>query len=140
VDVEIIRVGPADAGLFRHVAEDVFDYRIDPAGLADYLVQPGHHLFVALCDGLVVGQLTAVLHRHPDLRPTELYMDEVGVSPDYQRRGIASRLLDAAFTLGRDLGCAEAWLGTEPDNAAARGLYRRRADPAEDALIYVFKL
>ncbi len=138
--VEIIRVGPRDAALFDRVAEEVFDHEIDPAILADYLAQPGHHLFVAVEDGLVVGQLSAVIHKHPDARPTELYVDEVGVSPAWQRRGIATAMIDAAFALGRDLGCIEAWLGTEPDNEPARALYAPRAEPVEDVVMYVFNL
>ena len=138
--VEIIRVGPRDAVLFEHVAEEVFDHPVEPATLAAYLAQPGHHLIIALSDGQMVGQLSAVVHKHPDLRPTELYIDEVGVSPAWQRRGIASRMLDAAFALGRELGCQEAWLGTEPDNDPARALYTPRAEPVEDVVMYVFKL
>ena len=138
--VEIIHAGPRDVALFDQVAEEVFDHAIDPAILADYLAQPGHHLFLAMEDGLVVGQLSAVVHKHPDTRPRELYVDEVGVSPAWQRRGIATALIDAAFTLGRDLGCTEAWLGTEPDNDPARALYSPRAEPVEDVVMYVFKL
>jgi aminoglycoside 6'-N-acetyltransferase I len=62
------------------------------------------------------------------------------VTPTLQRQGIATLLLEAAFALGRELGCSEAWVGTEPDNAAARALYRRRRLPAEPFAMYVFKL
>jgi ribosomal protein S18 acetylase RimI-like enzyme len=138
--VEIRKVGPGDLALFERIAEEVFDHDIVPAVLADYLGNPGHHLWVALCDGQVVGQLSAVVHKHPDTRPTELYVDEVGVSPGYQRRRIASAMIDAAFALGRELGCTEAWLATEPDNEPARALYARRAEPVEDVVMYVFRL
>ena len=42
---------------------------------------------------------------------------------------------------GRELGCAEAWLGTELDNDAANALYRR-VPPVEDDVMqfYVFRL
>jgi aminoglycoside 6'-N-acetyltransferase I len=140
VSAEIIRVRPEHASLFARIAPEVFDHDVAPAGLADYLAQPGHHLFVAVADGLIVGQLSAVVHRHPDRRPTELYVDEVGVSPAYQRRRIASALIDAAFALGRSLGCTEAWLATEPDNDPARALYAPRAGPVEDVVMYVFRL
>ena len=138
--VEIRKVGLGDMALFDRIAEDVFDHEIVPAVLADYLAQPGHHLWVALGDGQVVGQLSAVVHRHPDARPMELYVDEVGVSPAWQRRHIATAMIDAAFALGRELGCTEAWLGTEPDNEPARALYAPRAEPVEDVVMYVFKL
>ena len=138
--IEIRRLGPADMAAFDRVAEDVFDHAIDRSRLAVYLGAPGHYFIGAFSDGMMVGQLAAVLHRHPDLRPTELYIDEVGVTPRFRRQGIAARMLEAAFTLGRELGCAEAWVGTEPDNLPAQMLYRRRSLPAESFVMYVIRL
>ena len=138
--VEIRYLGPGDERVFERIAPDVFDHAVDRATLAHYLGTPGHHLIVAIAKGEIVGQLAAVVHRHPDLRPTELYIDEVGVTPALQRQGIANRLLEAGFALGRELGCAEAWVGTEPDNLAAQALYQRRSLPVEPFVMYVFKL
>jgi ribosomal protein S18 acetylase RimI-like enzyme len=138
--IEIRRLGLADVASFERVAEDVFDHAIDRAGLAAYLASPGHHFIAAFADGVMVGQLAAILHRHPDRRPTELYIDELGVAPSLQRQGIATRLLETAFALGRELGCAEAWVGTEPDNLPARMLYQSKSLPAEPFVMYVIKL
>jgi ribosomal protein S18 acetylase RimI-like enzyme len=138
--VEIRYLGPGDVRVFERIAPDVFDHAVDRATLAHYLGTPGHHLIVALANGEIVGQLAAVVHRHPDLRPTELYIDEVGVTPARQRQGIAARLLEAAFALGRELGCVEAWVGTEPDNLPAKALYERRSLPVEPFIMYVFRL
>ncbi|MFE0017252.1 GNAT family N-acetyltransferase [Mesorhizobium sp. NPDC059054] len=140
--IEIRRLLPGDDAFLERVAEEVFDEPIDPARLAAYLAAPGHLMIVALADGLVVGQCAAVIHRHPD-KPTELYIDEVGVSPAFQRRGIARRMLMAMFALGRELGCEEAWVGTEPGNIAARALYENlpeSGEPAEQFAMYVYKL
>lgn len=138
--IEIRYLGPGDEHVFERVAPDVFDNEIDRETLAHYLASPGHHLIVAISNGEIVGQVAGVVHRHPDLRPTELYIDEVAVAPSMQRQGIARRLLEAAFILGRELGCAEAWVGTTPDNLPAQTLYQRRSLPAEPFVMYVFKL
>ena len=95
---------------------------------------PGH-----LRDGEVVGQVAAVVHRYPD-KPTELYIDEVGVTPALWRQGIARRMLDEMFALGKALGCEEAWVGTEPNNGPARGLYESRGARAEPFIMYAYKL
>ena len=47
--------------------------------------------------------------------------------------------------LGKAIGCEEAWVGTEPDNLPALGLYeqRRRAGDAQARklfVMYVFRL
>jgi aminoglycoside 6'-N-acetyltransferase I len=137
--IEIRRVGPGDVDLLERVAEDVFDAPIDPMRLAAYLASPGHHLIVAVNQGEVVGQVAAVVHRHPD-KPMELYIDEVGVAPTHQRRGIARSMLAAMFELGRELGCEQAWVVTEPDNQAARRLYESKGGEAEPCLVYVYEL
>lgn len=137
--VEIRRLTVEDAAVLDQVADEVFDEAIDPRRLAAYLAAPGHLMLVALAGGEVVGQVAAVIHRHPD-KPTELYIDEVGVAPALRRQGVARRLLDAMFALGRTLGCEEAWVGTEHDNHPARGLYESRGAAAEPFVMYVFKL
>ena len=138
-EVEIRRVGPGDARLFDRVADDVFDDAVDHRRLIDYLSEPGHFMIVALRRGEVIGQVAAVVHRHPD-KLTELYIDEVGVATPFHRRGIARRMLAAMFAWGRELGCEEAWVGTEPDNLPARALYESGDAEAEPFVMYVYEL
>lgn len=140
--IEIRRLEAGDDALVMHVAEDVFDEPVRPDRLAAYLASPGHIMIVALADGAVVGQCAAVIHRHPD-KVSELYIDEIGVTPTFQRQGIARKMLDAMFVIGREQGCKETWVGTEPDNAAARALYESRREPhgpAEPFVMYVYRL
>ena len=115
MELEIRQVKPGDVALFDRVADAVFDEPVDPGRLAAYLAEPGHHMLVALRAGEVVAQVAAVIHRHPD-KPTELYIDEVGVTPALQRQGIARAMLERMLALGKALGCEEAWVGTETDN------------------------
>jgi ribosomal protein S18 acetylase RimI-like enzyme len=134
--IEIHRVTPGNTSLLPDIMPDVFDEPVDPARLARYAAAPGHIMLVALDGATVVGQVAAVLHYHPD-KPTELYIDEVGVSPAWQRQGIARRMLDMVVELGRKEGAEEVWAGTEPDNAPAKALYGSRAD-AEHFLMFVW--
>lgn len=137
---QIRRLASGDEALFDRVAEGVFDYAIDGKRLADYLAEPNHHLIVALSEGRIVGQVAAVVHKHPDGRATELYIDEVAVAPAFQRQGIARRMLDAMLALGKTLGCDEAWVGTEHDNIPALNLYASRDVPPQPFVMYVFDL
>ena len=131
----IERLSTTDAALLAHVAPDVFDLPVDAERLAAYLTAPGHIMVVALEDDLIVGQCAGVIHRHPD-KPTELYVDEVGTASTHRRQGIAEAMLNELFSWGRELGCAEAWLGTELDNTAANALYRKRAPIEDEAMQY----
>ncbi len=121
--IEIRLLGPGDEAVLAQVAQDVFDNDVDPALTRRFLADPRHHIAVAVEDGQVVGFASAVDYIHPD-KPAELWINEVGVAPALQRRGIASALMRAMFDHGRTLGCSTAWLGTERSNAAAMGLYR----------------
>lgn len=137
---QIRRVSDGDASLFSSIAPDVFDEPIERSRVEAYLRTPEHLMVLALEGELVVGQCAAVLHHHPE-KATELYVDEVGTASTHRRRGIGRAMLAEMFRWGRELGCEEAWLGTELDNDAANALYRSYA-PAEDEAIqyYLFRL
>ena len=139
MEVEVRLLTSADAAVFDHVAPEVFDEPVDAERVVAYLAEPGHFMLVGLVGGEVVAQVAAVIHRHPD-KATELYIDEVGVAPDYQRQGLARRMLVEMFEIGRAQGCEEAWVGTEQDNAAARRLYESHGSEAEPFVMYVYKL
>lgn len=139
---EIVRLSPDNAELLHRLADDVFDEPVRADRLAAYLAEPGHIMLVALSGGIVVGQCAAVLHRHPD-KVTELYLDEVGVTPAMQRKGIGRALVESMLGIGMELGCGEAWVGTEPDNLPARGLYESldlRRDETEAFVMYTYRL
>lgn len=119
----IIRVlGRDDGSVLARVAADVFDHPIDPTWSAEFLGDPRHHIAVAIDDDVVVGMAYGVHYVHPD-KPPELLVNEVGVAPAYQRRGIGRALLRALFEHAKTLGCEEAWLGTDETNTAARRMY-----------------
>jgi ribosomal protein S18 acetylase RimI-like enzyme len=121
--LEIITLKAGDEAVLDSVAEEVFDLPPTRALAAAFLSDPHHHICVGVQDGVVVGFASAVHYRHPD-KPDELWIDEVGVTPTYQKRGLGKALLRCLLEIGRDLGCAEAWVLTDEDNRAARALYR----------------
>ncbi len=137
IDVRLI--GAGDAGVLDHVAAEVFDRPVDPRWRDEFLADARHHLAVAIDAGVVVGFASAVHYVHPDRGP-DLWINEVGVAESHRRRGIGRRLLDAMLAHGRTLGCAEAWLGTEETNVAARALYESAGSEAEPFVLYAFAL
>ncbi len=137
VELKILQVG--DAAVLENITPDVFDEDINPQYLKAYLAEDNHHLIVALKDNKVVGQIRAIIHKHPD-RADELYIDNLGVTPTLQRQGIATKLLDAMLGLGKKLGCTEAWLATESNNSQARRFYESYEVRPEEIMFYLFKL
>ena len=137
--IEIRALGAADLPLLQRVAPEVFDHEIDPARASEYQSEPRHHLAVAIHLGEVIGFASAVHYVHPD-KPPELWINEVGVAPGHQGQGIGKRLLTVLFEVARGLGCREAWVLTDRDNAAARRLYTSAGGVPGDQVMFTFRL
>ena len=120
--LEVRMLGPGDDAVLSRLADGVFDHAIIPGVTAEFLADPRHHLCVAIEDGGVVGMASAVHYVHPD-KPTELWINEVGVAPSHHRRGIGKLIMTELLAHARALGAHEAWVLTDVDNAAARALY-----------------
>jgi ribosomal protein S18 acetylase RimI-like enzyme len=135
-EIEIRVLDAACRGVLDDVADDVFDEPVDERWSAEFLADPRHHLAAALDAGRVVGFASGVHYVHPDKAP-ELWINEVGVAPDYQRRGLGKALIEALIAHGRALGCGEAWVLTEEDNVAARALYAAAGGREQERPVYV---
>jgi len=138
MSIETRLLGRDDIAVFDRVAQDVFDRQVDPALAREFLDDPRHHMVVAIEDGVVVGMGSAVDYIHPD-KPRQLWINEMGVAPSHQRRGIGKQILERLLAHGRDLGCTEAWLGTELENEPARRLYESAKGKAETFVLYSFE-
>jgi aminoglycoside 6'-N-acetyltransferase I len=121
IEIKILRRG--DAAVLDNVAPDVFDHAIDPLAAEAFVADARHHIAVAIDAGVVVGFASGTHYFHPDKPVPELFVNEVGVSPDYQRRGVGKATLGALLELGRALGCEQAWVLTDRTNVAAMRLY-----------------
>ncbi len=120
--IEIKRLDKNSQAELSKLAEDVFDEALNPKFTAEFLADERHHLVIALDDDMVVGMASAVHYVHPDKAP-ELWINEVGVSPNYQAQGIGKQLMNALFEHARSLNCKEAWVLTDETNTAAKKLY-----------------
>ena len=127
--------------LLDKIAPDVFDGPIDYAQLEAFIADPRHFMILAVRGDTVIGMLSAVEYLHPDKAP-QMWINEVGVAPGHRRRGIGRRLVELMLNIARTRGCTGAWLGTEPDNTAARRCYDGvpNGKPAEAFLFYEWPL
>jgi ribosomal protein S18 acetylase RimI-like enzyme len=129
-------LGPGDEGVLASVADEVFDDPVDPALAREFVSDPRHHIAVAVEAGVVIGFASGVHYLHPD-KPAQLWINEVGVSPAHQGRGVGKAVLQTLLAAARDKGCGVAWVLTDQSNTAARALYasvggEAGADPAQE--------
>ena len=136
IEIRVLRDG--DEGILTNVAEDVFDDPIDPVAARKFLSDPRHHLVVALDGAVVVGFASGVHYFHPDKPAPELFVNEVGVAPSHQGRGIAKRVLSALFEAAREAGCTQAWVLTERENTPAMRLYKAAGGEEERSMPVMF--
>jgi len=129
----------ADLPLLMNVADDVFDNPVDESFARECLADPRHHIVVALFEGIVIGFASAVHYIHPD-KPTELWINEVGVASTHQNKGVGKAIMNQFLQLGRKLGCVNAWVLTDRSNEAANKLYKAAAGQAAegDTVMYEF--
>ena len=113
----------SDLPLLLNPADDVFDNPVDETLAREFLEDPRHHIVVALSDGVVIGFASAVHYIHPD-KPTELWINEVGVADAHQGKGVGKAILNEMLRLGKQLGCVNAWVLTDRSNEAANRLYQ----------------
>lgn len=135
--VEVRLLSSGELAILERVDPDVFDnpVRLDLA--AQYLANPNYLLAVAIQGGVVVGMGSAIAYIHPD-KPLSLFINEVGVSEKCQGQGVGKRLMSVLLQQGRLMGCTEAWVATEENNAAARALYASAAGKEESAHAVVY--
>lgn len=138
--VHIRRLAPADLSVLSNVAPGVFDDPISERSASAFLADPNHFLAVARnegSNGLVVGFVSAVRMFHPDKEKPEMFVNEIGVAPEYRRRGIGKALMKAMLEEAKKAGCRLAWLAVDEDNKAALALYRSAGGKAPEKQIHI---
>jgi ribosomal protein S18 acetylase RimI-like enzyme len=131
------RLTRSTAGLLATIAPDVFDHSIRADSLAAFLGDPRHVMFLAEEDGVVIGMGSGLDYFHPD-KPPHFFINEVGVSPLHQRRGIGRALVEALLDEARRRGCTFAWLGTDLTNVGGNACFSKvpGVEPAQPFNLY----
>jgi ribosomal protein S18 acetylase RimI-like enzyme len=131
----------SNEAVLANVAPGVFDNAIDPRLVSEFLSDPRHHLAVAIDRGQVIGFASGVHYVHPD-KPAELWINEVGVAPGHQGRGVGKAVVGALLEQGKRLGCEQAWVLTDNANTAAIRLYASVGGKAErvPSVMFTFTL
>lgn len=125
--IETRILGAADLSVLSNVAPDVFGDPINESSAKAFLEDANHFLVAAMDEGkdnLVVGFASAVRTLHPDKAVPELFINEVGVAPTYQRKGVATAIMKTLFAEAKKLGCPLGWLAVDGDNEKALAFYK----------------
>ena len=137
--LEIRMLDPGDHAILDKVAPGVFDNSTDPTLVAQFLGDHRHHLAVAIDRDQVAGFASGVHYVHPD-KPSEMWINEVGVAPSHQGRGLGKAIVQTLLQHAKRLDCREAWVLTDRSNHAAMRLYASAGgkEAPQDQVMFTF--
>ena len=143
-DPVVVRLVPGDEAIAHRtfaVMAEVFETDHEPLSdtyVADLLASGAFWAFAALRDGEVIGGLTA--HTLPMTvgERSEVFLYDLAVRPEWQRRGVGRRLVrslrDQAAAAGVDL----VFVPADDDDAHALDFYRSLGGRAAKVTIFEF--
>lgn len=123
-------------------ADNDIDGDYSAGSLANYLASADNLLVAAYMDdgATLAGLASARVALKPYGDVKWLYIDEVDTCASHRRRGVGRALMVSLLRLAQQHGCGEVWLGTEPYNIAANGLYRSLIPDSVDEVVgYTFR-
>jgi len=140
IEIRILRHD--DELILTRVAPEVFDDPINMQAAGEFLNDSRHHLVVAVENDIVIGFASGVHYIHPDKPRPEMWINELGVTPTHQARGVGRAILHRLLEVARELGCAGAWVLTDRGNAPAMRLYQSMGgdEAPDETVMFTFRL
>lgn len=126
--------------LFEEVFE-MKDFVMPPADhLEKLLARDDFFVFVALLDGQVIGGLTSyTLRQYYSISPL-VYVYDLAVAIEYQRRGIGKMLIADIQNYCKGIGVEEVFVQADVADGYALDFYRSNGATAEDVVHFYYPL
>lgn len=144
--LQIIRLGINDAALAEKLIllfQEVFQTESADTPREPYLTKllanPDFIACVALWENEVVGGVTAYELPMIHAERSELFIYDLAVQPAFQRKGVATRLLETLKEYGRKKGIAELFVAANEEDAQAINFYLRSGGKSEKVLHFTFQ-
>lgn len=137
--MEIRELSPGDVHWVVR-SDALFDDPTEPGAAEAYLADPANVFFLALDGERPIGFARGTVLRQLKTRRGQMFLYEIAVDPAHQRRGVGRALVVRLLEYCRAHDLEEAFVFTDPGNAAAVGLYRATGavteTPADRMFVY----
>ena len=100
---------------------DSGDYTVET--LSKFINNSDSIFLIAYLEEQFSGMASAMVLDKPN-GDSWLFIDEIDVCEDFQRKGVATQMMKQLFLLASVYECDEVWLGSEIENFAANQLYK----------------
>ncbi len=143
--IEVYRLGIDDIRLAQHTFRLMADVFEEPSGVlseayvTSLLSRDEFWAFAALRDGMPIGGVTA--HALPMTRneSTELFIYDLAVHPEHQRRGVGRALIEALQTEAALRGMTVSFVPADSDDEHALEFYRALGGDAAAVTIFTWE-
>jgi len=138
------RLGRGDRHLARQMFVLVVDVFQQTAGTLsdDYvdalLADPNFWALAAVADGSVAGGLTAHTLPMTSSERSEVFIFDIAVAPDHQRRGVGRRLVSALIEAAAAMGIDTVFVPADDEDTPALDFYRALGGTASAVTIFEF--
>ncbi|MEO8071715.1 MAG: GNAT family N-acetyltransferase [Acidobacteriota bacterium] len=119
--------------------DDENDFLPSDEYTAQMLARKDFHIIVALENDKLIGGLTAYQMNMFKRETTEMFLYEIEVSENYRQKGIGKALIEFLKQNCVEKGIVEMFVGTEPNNFAARKLYSTTGGKQGDSVWFNYK-
>ncbi len=142
---EIRRIGLGDLSVFIDlvgVFQKAFTAPVEGVAHSSYLNElldrEGMVIIIVVLEGRVVGGLTA--HEMPrwDRPSTELYIYDIGILPEFQRRGLGRKLMEFLQVYARNRGIRDYFVEANLEDRGAISFYRAIGGSTEPVVHFNF--
>lgn len=147
MNVTIQKVTAQESGLFIELLRvfeaefEMDDFRLlSPAYLQQLLQQERFWVFVAMVDEAVVGGLTAHVLPQYYTKSPQVYLYDLAVSRDYQRRGVGRQLVAEITAYCRPLGIDQVFVQADGGDQDAIDFYRATGGRAASVVHFTYPL
>jgi len=125
--------------LYEHVFEmKQFTYP-SPTYLERMLKKENTIFMVAKYEDHIIGGLTAHELASAYSEANEVYVYDLAVHPDFQRKGIGTRLIDELKKISCEKGDKEIFLQADIDDTQAIGFYKKIGGVPENVIHFTFQ-
>jgi ribosomal protein S18 acetylase RimI-like enzyme len=140
--MNILRINTVNTDLITKINQLFDDKKWDQIEGDKFLANKDNLFLLAFEDTIPVGFLTAHRLQRFDNRKAEVLLYEIGVHPNYRRKGIGKALINETKKWSSEVEAAEIWVLTEKTNPGAMSLYQSSGGKEESpgTIMYVYKI
>lgn len=140
--ISIERISTMDLLTLERLRADFDDTDWQAERIHEFLSDQNNILIAAKAGERIVGLIVAHRLARLDSQRAQVLLYEIDVLPEFQRKGIASAMIERLKELAQQAGACEVWVVTNKSNGPAMRLYRSTGGTAkqDDDVVFEYKL